>query len=104
VTCRISLVLTSPLADKLIKCASATPRQAGSWVEKTPGICGGDACVRNTRHTVSGLVQWRRLGLSDARILEHHPDLTQADLDAAWSYFAQHGDEIDRAIKEDEEA
>jgi uncharacterized protein (DUF433 family) len=75
-----------------------------SWVEKNPGVCGGDACIRNTRHTVAGLVEWRRLGLSDTRILEHHPDLTQADLNAAWAYFDANREEIDRAIREDEEA
>jgi uncharacterized protein (DUF433 family) len=75
-----------------------------SWIQKTPGVCGGDACVRNTRHTVAALVQWRRLGLTDARILEHHPDLTQADLDAAWAYHEQHRQEIDEAIRADEEA
>jgi uncharacterized protein (DUF433 family) len=34
------------------------------------------------------------------RILEHHPDLTQADLDAAWAYYATHRDAIDQAIQE----
>ena len=82
----------------------ASSPQPVSWIQKTPGVCGGDACIRNTRHTVIGLVQWQRLGLSDARILERHPDLNQADLDAAWSYYRQHREEIDRAIKEDEEA
>jgi len=75
-----------------------------SWIQKTPDVCGGDACIRKTRHTVAGLVQWRRLGLSDARILEHHPDLMQADLDAAWVYYHDNSEEIDRAITEDEEA
>jgi uncharacterized protein (DUF433 family) len=77
---------------------------ATSWISKTPGVNGGDACIRNTRHPVYGLVEWKRLGLTDARILEHHPDLTQADLDAAWEYYAQHPDEIDQAIREDAEA
>lgn len=77
---------------------------ATSWIEKTPGVCGGDACIRSTRHTVYGLVEWKQLGLTDARILEHHPDLTQADLEAAWTYYEQHREEIDQAIKEDEEA
>jgi len=71
-----------------------------SWITKTPDICEGDACIRNTRHTVWGLVEWQRMGLSDARILEHHPDLTPADLEAAWDYSAQHREEIDRAIRE----
>ncbi|HEY1378230.1 MAG TPA: DUF433 domain-containing protein [Gemmataceae bacterium] len=77
---------------------------ATSWISKTPGVCGGDACIRTTRHTVAGLVEWRQLGLTDARILEHHPDLTQADLDAAWTYYAEHPDEIDRTIRENAEA
>jgi type III restriction enzyme len=77
---------------------------ATSWIEKTPDVCGGDACIRATRHTVYGLVEWKKLGLTDGRILEHHPDLTQADLDAAWEYYEQHREEIDNAIQEDEQA
>ncbi len=73
-------------------------------IRKTPGVCGGDACVRDTRHTVSGLVQWRRLELADHQILERHPDLSQGDLDAAWFYYSQNPEEIDRAIRDDEEA
>jgi uncharacterized protein (DUF433 family) len=80
------------------------PTTSASEILKTPGVCGGEACIRNTRHTVAGLVQWRNLGLSDARILVHHPDLTAADLEAAWSYYEQHADEIDQAIRQDEDA
>jgi len=78
--------------------------KAASWVTKTPGVCGGDACIRTTRHTVHGLVEWKKMGLTDSRILEHHPDLTQADLNAAWEYYAAHPDEIDQAIREEAEA
>jgi uncharacterized protein (DUF433 family) len=74
-----------------------------SWIEKTPDVCGGEACIRRTRHTVSGLVEWRKLGLSDRRILEKHPDLSQADLDVAWAYFAAHPGEIDEAIRANNE-
>jgi uncharacterized protein (DUF433 family) len=80
------------------------PISSESWVQKSAGVCGGEACVRNTWHTVSGLVAWRRLGLSDAQIRKHHPDLTEADLTVAWSYYRQHAEEIDQAIKEDEDA
>lgn len=75
-----------------------------SWVEKTPGVCDGDARIRQTRFTVWGLVEWRQLGLSDTEIREHHPDLTPADLETAWEYYAQHPEEIDQAIRENEEA
>jgi uncharacterized protein (DUF433 family) len=78
--------------------------EAASWISKTPNVCGGDACVRNTRYPVYSLVEWKKMGLTDARILEHHPDLTQADLEAAWTYYEQHRDEIEQAIREDAEA
>jgi len=45
-------------------------------------------------------VEWKKQGLTDARILVHHPALTQADLDAAWAYYATHRDAIDQAIQE----
>ena len=75
-----------------------------SWIQKSPGVCGGEPCVRNTRHTVAGLVEWKKQGVPDTRILEHHLDLTLADLAVAWEYYATHRDEIDQAIKEAEEA
>lgn len=70
-----------------------------SWIATSPGICGGEPCIRTTRHTVAGLVEWRRQGLTDARILEHHPDLTRGDLAVAWEYYATHQAEIDRLSK-----
>jgi uncharacterized protein (DUF433 family) len=82
----------------------ANKTESTSWIQKTAGVCGGEPCVRNTRHTVAGLVQWKEQGVSDGRILQHHPDLMQADLDAAWEYFTSHRDEIERAIRDDEEA
>ncbi len=75
-----------------------------SWIQTSVGVCGGEPCVRNTRHTVAGLVEWKQQGLTDARILDHHPNLTLADLEVAWEYYAHHRDEIDRAIKEAAEA
>jgi uncharacterized protein (DUF433 family) len=75
-----------------------------SRIQKTRGVCGGEPCIRATRHTVAGLVQWQRLGLSDEEILQRHPDLTQADLEAAWDYYHANGDEVDQAIKDDEDA
>ena len=49
---------------------------------------------------MSGLVEWKKLGLSDSRILEHHPDLTPADLEVAWAYYASHREEIERALQD----
>ena len=80
------------------------PSAAASWVQKTPDVCGGDAASA-TPGTASGA--WSSGGSSAFRtrkILEHHPDLTPADLEAAWAYYAANREEINRAIQENEEA
>ena len=75
-----------------------------SWIQKTPDVCGGDACIRNTRITVNGLVEWRKLGLSDERILEIIEGLTPDDLAAAWEFYRLNQSEIDEAIRLNNEA
>jgi uncharacterized protein (DUF433 family) len=75
---------------------------ATSWTSKMPGRCGGDACIRDTRITVWGLVTYRRLGLPDSGILRAVQGLTPADLEAAWDYAASNPGEIDEAIRENE--
>ena len=73
-----------------------------SWIQKTPGICGGRACIRNTRITVWGLVNSRRLGGTDEQILKNVVGLTPEDLLAAWDYYRDHPEEIDEDIRENE--
>jgi uncharacterized protein (DUF433 family) len=75
----------------------------GGSITKKPDRCGGDACIRDTRVPVWVLVNYRRLGGSEAGILLDYPSLTPADLEAAWDYAAAHAEEIDRAIRENEE-
>src|SRR5437868_6216791 len=76
-----------------------------SWIQKTPDVVGGDACIRNTRIPVWGLVEARRLGISDSELLDHYGvSLTQADVDAAWAYAAANADEIEECIRQNEEA
>ena len=77
--------------------ASPTP------ISKDPERCGGDACIRDTRIPVWVLVNYRRLGGSDADLLRDYPALTPADLEAAWGYYAANREEIDRAIRHNEE-
>jgi uncharacterized protein (DUF433 family) len=76
----------------------------GSGIESTAGICGGDPRIAGTRIPVWTLESYRRLGLTEARMLEAFPGLRTVDLVNAWSYVASHPDEIDRQIRENEEA
>lgn len=71
-----------------------------SWISKTDGVCGGDACIRESRITVWGLVEYRRLGMSDSQLLESISGLTQDDLAEAWRYATAYSVEIEAAIRE----
>ncbi len=73
-----------------------------SWVSSKADRCGGDACVRDSRIPVWVLVNYRRLGATDDDILLGYPSLTTSDLEAAFAYAAANGDELDRAIRENE--
>jgi uncharacterized protein (DUF433 family) len=73
-----------------------------SFVRKTPDVCGGDACVRDTRIMVWLLVALRHDGATDEELLSGYPDLTSEDLAAAWEYYRQHPQEIDEAIANQE--
>ena len=70
---------------------------------KTPGVIGGDACVGNRRIAVWMLVQAKRLGMTDEEICQRYEQpLSEAELVAAWEYYASHRAEIDQAIRENE--
>jgi uncharacterized protein (DUF433 family) len=74
-------------------------------IQKTPDVIGGDACIRKTRIAVWMLVESRKLGMTDEEIrTRYDPPLSQADLDAAWEYYLQNREEIEQAIRENEEA
>jgi uncharacterized protein (DUF433 family) len=74
---------------------------SGTWVgiEKTPGVMGGDACIRQTRVPVWLLVSLRQQGATEALLLEDYPDLTAADLTNAWLYASTHQAEIEAALQ-----
>lgn len=80
-------------------------RTEQSWIQKTPGKCGGDACIRDTRIPVWSLVAARRLGASDADLLRYFvTPLTEADVQAAFIYFERNPEEIEQEIRLNQEA
>jgi uncharacterized protein (DUF433 family) len=87
---------------KEVRFMSSNLTTANSWVQKTPGVCGGRACIRNTRVTVWGLVNSRRLGAADEQILANIVGVTPEDLRAAWDYYREHPAEIDDDIRANE--
>jgi uncharacterized protein (DUF433 family) len=77
----------------------------GAWpgIEKSSGVLGGDARITGTRIPVWTLEGYRRLGWSDAQILDNFPRLTAADLANAWSYVAANLEEIEASLRENDE-
>ncbi|NER50875.1 MAG: DUF433 domain-containing protein [Symploca sp. SIO1A3] len=73
-------------------------------IEKTPGVCGGDARISNTRIPIWVLVQAHNLGSSEADLLQNYPTLGARDLANAWVYANAHPEEISQAIQDNDEA
>jgi uncharacterized protein (DUF433 family) len=85
--------------------ASIVSRTKESWIQKTPNVCGGDACIRDTRIPVWTLLRAHQLGASAADLQTYFvTPLTAADVQAAIAYYVEHAEEIDNEIRLNEEA
>ena len=73
-------------------------------IDSTPGVCGGEPCIVRTRIPVWVLELARRLGVSEADLLRAYPTLRAEDLANTWAYVRAHREEIERQIRENEEA
>lgn len=71
-------------------------------IESIPGVQGGDPCIVRTRIPVWVLEQARRLGVTEAELLQDYPSLRAEDLANAWAYVRAHRDDINRQIQEQE--
>jgi len=74
-------------AEKAEVVARLAQEISDAWpgIDRTSGVAGGAACVVRTRIPVWLLENHRRLGLSEAKILESYPTLRAADLVHAWA-------------------
>lgn len=73
-------------------------------IDKTEGVCGGEARIARTRIPVWLLVRQKQLGITDSEILSDYPTLRVEDLHNAWNYYRGHKTEINQLIQENEEA
>jgi uncharacterized protein (DUF433 family) len=96
-------VVSEQFLQQVEQFADAVRREAASRggppsVQRTPGVCGGEARVRDTRITVGTLIALQRQGASEAELIENFPSLTPSDLDAVWAYYRTHAAEVEVAI------
>jgi uncharacterized protein (DUF433 family) len=98
------LTLTPSEKAQVIQTLIQTIGPDSRGITKTPGVCGGAACIANTRIPVWGLVEARRLGYSEADLLTSYPTLTATDLTQAWIYAETDPEEIATVIQANEAA
>jgi uncharacterized protein (DUF433 family) len=98
------LSLTAVEKIEAIRILTQNINQNSRGITKTPGVMGGDACIAGTRIPVWLLVKFRSQGASDADILDGYPQLNATDLVNVWVYAQAFPDEIETAIKQQEEA
>jgi uncharacterized protein (DUF433 family) len=67
-------------------------------ITRTPGVCGGDSCIKGTRLPVWVLLQARSAGVPDAELLERYPYITLTDLKNVWRYAQDHMAELEDTI------
>jgi len=52
-------------------------------------VCGGNPCIRDTRIPVSVVLDGLAEGLSTEQLIDHYPQLTREDIQAALAYAAE---------------
>ncbi len=100
---QISLLSRAEKAELLQRLA----REVGNtWagIEKTSGVSGGEACIVRTRIPIWTLENYRRLGWTEASILENFPSLRAVDLVNAWAYADAHMEEMNKVISANQAA
>lgn len=81
-----------------------TTQQTWPGIEKRPDVGGGEAWIAHTHIPVWTLESYRRLGWTEAQLLVTFPTLHAVDLVNAWTYVAANHDEIEEALRAQEEA
>jgi uncharacterized protein (DUF433 family) len=60
-----------------------------SRITLKPEVCGGRPCIRDTRIEIAIILDGLAEGLTEADIIDHYPQLTKEDIQAALAYAAE---------------
>lgn len=81
------------------------PQPVAGHITKTPGVCGGRACIAGHRVRVADVVAWHeKRGYSPDEIVELFPGITLADVHAALAYYFDNRPEIEADFRTADEA
>ena len=68
-------------------------------ITRTPGVCGGKACIAGHRVRVLDIVVWHEhQGMTPDEIVSHVPTITLADVHAALAFYFDHIEEIQQEM------
>jgi uncharacterized protein (DUF433 family) len=74
------------------------------YITKTPGVCGGRACIAGHRIRVMDIVVWHEMrGYGPDEIVDMFPGITLADVHASLAYYFDHRQEIEADFRHDQE-
>ncbi|MGO8753344.1 MAG: DUF433 domain-containing protein [Thermoguttaceae bacterium] len=73
-------------------------------ITKTPGVCGGRACIAGHRIRVMDIVVWHEMrGHSPDQIVDLFPGINLADVYAALAYYFDHCEEIEDEFRKEDQ-
>lgn len=73
-------------------------------IVRRPDVHSGEPTVAGSRIAVRVIVETARYSRNKAELYGAHPTLTPAAIEEALAYYETHREEIDRSIKENEDA
>jgi uncharacterized protein (DUF433 family) len=75
-----------------------------SRISRTPGICGGKACIAGHRVRVLDIVVWHEhQGMSADEIVSRVPTISLGDVHAALAYYFDHVEEVQQEMRAERE-
>ncbi len=73
-------------------------------VSKTPGVCGGKACIAGHRIRVMDIViRYEHMGMSADEIVADLPTISLSDVHSAMAYYYDHIEEIREEMEHEQE-
>jgi uncharacterized protein (DUF433 family) len=73
------------------------------YIERKPGVVGGEPVITGTRIAVRVIAVWHRMGNSVDEIVAMYPHINHAQVYDALSYYYDHKPEIEQFIAENDE-
>ena len=73
------------------------------YIERRPGVVGGEPCISGTRLSVRIISNWHLMGNSPDEIAAMYPHINMAQIFDALSYYYDHRAEIEQYRAENDE-